>query len=148
MDKAIRLLDETKESIINAYAIKTGLSRTKLSHMMDDETWLNAVKAKELGFCDEILYTGEAAMEQPEEDKPAFIFSQRQANLVLVNKMKAKDQQPEPEPPEPEQPPTEPTPESALAPTPDLSPTQTELRVKAADRMKRLSLLSCQGVYK
>ena len=51
MRKAIQLLDEVKESIINAYEIKTGLSRTKLSHLMDSETWMNALKAKELGFC-------------------------------------------------------------------------------------------------
>lgn len=42
MTKAIELLEEVKESIINAYEIKTGLSRTVLSHMMDAETWMNA----------------------------------------------------------------------------------------------------------
>ena len=57
MRKAIQLLDEVKESIINAYEIKTGLSRAKLSHLMDAETWMSAKKAYELGFCDEILYT-------------------------------------------------------------------------------------------
>ena len=55
MRKAIQLLDEVKESIINAYAIKTGLSRTKLSNLMDAETWMNAKKAIELGFADGIL---------------------------------------------------------------------------------------------
>ena len=35
MQKAIAMLDEVKESIINAYEIKTGLSRAKLSHLMD-----------------------------------------------------------------------------------------------------------------
>lgn len=34
MQKAIAMLDEVKESIINAYEIKTGLSRAKLSHLM------------------------------------------------------------------------------------------------------------------
>ena len=57
MRRASQLLDEVKESIINAYELKTGMSRTQLSHMMNDETWMNAVKAKELGFCDEILFT-------------------------------------------------------------------------------------------
>ncbi len=64
MRKAIQLLDEVKESIINAYQIKTGLSRAKLSHLMDNETWMNAWKAKELGFCDEVLYTGEVRSEE------------------------------------------------------------------------------------
>lgn len=38
MQKAIEMLEEVKESIINAYEIKTGLSRAKLSHLMDSET--------------------------------------------------------------------------------------------------------------
>ena len=50
MEKAIELLEEVKESIINAYEAKTGLSRSKISKMMDDETWMNAKKALKLGF--------------------------------------------------------------------------------------------------
>lgn len=42
MEKAIAMLDEVKESIINAYEIKTGMSRAKLSHLMDAETWMDA----------------------------------------------------------------------------------------------------------
>ena len=38
MAKAIEMLEEVKESIINAYEIKTSLSRSKLSHLMDAET--------------------------------------------------------------------------------------------------------------
>ncbi|MBP1920316.1 head maturation protease, ClpP-related [Youngiibacter multivorans] len=56
MEKAIAMLSEVKESIINAYELKTGLSRTKISHFMDAETWFNAKKAVELGFADEIMY--------------------------------------------------------------------------------------------
>ena len=55
MQKAIEMLDSVKDSIINAYEIKTGLSRAKLSHLMDAETWMDATKAVELGFADEIL---------------------------------------------------------------------------------------------
>lgn len=55
MQKAIEMLQEVKESIINAYEIKTGLSRAKLSHLMDAETWMDANKAVELGFADGIL---------------------------------------------------------------------------------------------
>lgn len=55
MEKAIAMLDEVKESIINAYEIKTGLSRAKLSHLMDAETWMNANMAVELGFADEVM---------------------------------------------------------------------------------------------
>lgn len=38
MKKAIDMLASIKDSIINAYELKTGLSRAKLSHMMDSET--------------------------------------------------------------------------------------------------------------
>ena len=50
MQKAIEMLGSVKDSIINAYEIKTGLSRAKLSHLMDAETWMDANKAVELGF--------------------------------------------------------------------------------------------------
>ena len=66
MEKAITTLNGVKESIINAYAFKTGLSRNRISKLMSDETWLNAKKAVELGFADEILF--EAKKPEPEED--------------------------------------------------------------------------------
>ena len=84
MQKAISMLDEVKESIINAYEIKTGLSRARISHIMDAETWMNANKAKELGFCDEILFEDEHS---DEPAKPDFIFSSRLAALQLMNKI-------------------------------------------------------------
>ena len=64
MEAAIAMLNEVKESILNAYVDKTGLSRNKLSKMMDDETWFNAKKAVELGFADKVLFDKE------EEKKP------------------------------------------------------------------------------
>ena len=57
MEKVITLLDEVKESIINAYEEKSHLSRNKIAKMMDDETWLNAKKALQLGFVDGILFS-------------------------------------------------------------------------------------------
>ena len=54
-EKAIEVLDEVKESIINAYVEKTHLSRNKISKLMDEETWMNARKALELGFANSIL---------------------------------------------------------------------------------------------
>ena len=56
MEKAIDLLEEVKQSIINAYETKSSLSRAKISQLMDDETWLNAKKAKQMGFVDGILF--------------------------------------------------------------------------------------------
>ena len=94
MRKAIQLLDEVKESIINAYEIKTSMSRTKLAHLMDAETWMNAKKALELGFCDEIMYQPEAA--QPDSPEDSFVFSRRAVTNCLMDKVKAKLPKPEP----------------------------------------------------
>jgi ATP-dependent Clp protease protease subunit len=66
MQKAIELLDEVKESIINAYEEKSGLSRSKIARMMDEETWLNAKKAQSLGLVDGILFA--SGQPKPEED--------------------------------------------------------------------------------
>ena len=81
--KAIDMLDEVKESIINAYAIKTGLSRAKLSHLMDSETWMNANKAIDLGFADDVI--GERK-DKANEDS-LMMFSRKQVNNNLVNKV-------------------------------------------------------------
>lgn len=77
MEKAIATLNEVKESIINAYAAKTGLSRNRISKLMSDETWINAKKAVELGFADVILFDEkpspdkkEEEPENPDEEKP------------------------------------------------------------------------------
>ena len=108
MQKAIEMLDEVKESIINAYEIKTNLSRAKLSHLMDSETWMNANKAVELGFADDIL-----ADEKQAVSIPAYAFSGRAVENALLNKISAKvkavapaepEPEPEPEPPAPEKP--------------------------------------------
>lgn len=82
MEKAIALLDEVKESIINAYEIKTGLSRTTLSHLMENETWINAKKAIELGFADGMLESEKTATE-------AYMFSERETDNALWNKLTA-----------------------------------------------------------
>ena len=71
MEKAITLLDEGKESIINAYEEKTHLSRSKIAKMMDEETWINAKKAKQLGFVDGILFSKKETEEkEPDKDEP------------------------------------------------------------------------------
>lgn len=85
MQKAIDMLAEVKESIINAYEIKTGQSRAKLAHLMDDETWMNAKKAVELGFAD-----GYLTDEKMSEDIPAYAFSNKVSEIALYNKVTAK----------------------------------------------------------
>lgn len=71
MEKAIATLNEVKESIINAYMAKTGLSHNRISKLMSDETWINAKKAVELGFADEILFD-EKKPEPDKKDEPDY----------------------------------------------------------------------------
>ena len=113
MRKAMQLLSEVKESIINAYELKTGLSRAKLSHLMDGETWMNPKMALELGFCDEILYESEEA----EMTEDAFVFSRKAVTNCLLDKLKARQ---------------------TNHPNPNTNNNNT---IKAADLEKRLSLL-------
>ena len=145
MQKAIEMLGSVKDSIINAYEIKTGLSRTRLSHLMDAETWMDAGKAVELGFADEILFAKKeeepdsdpADPENPEEDpdsepgegeekKPfqkdtaGHLFSSRQMDLIVLNRLGVKPEdvgqkytepkKPDAEPPADPKPSAEPTP--------------------------------------
>lgn len=85
MKKAIEMLSEVKESIINAYELKTGLPRKQLSNMMNAESWMNAKKALELGFADSILYDGDDEGDEPE----GMIFSRASVTNSLLNKLKA-----------------------------------------------------------
>ena len=109
MQKAIDMLAEVKESIINAYQLKTGLSRAKLSKLMEAETWMSVHKAVELGFADDIFgkkkdndsEEGESE-EEPDEDNnkkentpdeeeqknaSSFLFSRKAVNASLMNKL-------------------------------------------------------------
>jgi len=87
MQKAIDMLSEVKESIINAYEIKTGQSRAKLSHLMDAETWLNAKKAIELGFADGIL---DDEKKRAQTDDFTYAFSRKAVTNSLLDKVKPK----------------------------------------------------------
>ena len=89
MQKAIDMLGSVKDSIINAYEIKTGLSRAKLSHLMDAETWMDANKAVELGFADEIMQRGTESEDAP---VPTVSMLYSKANVVnsLMEKIAAK----------------------------------------------------------
>ena len=89
MQKAIEMLGSVKDSIINAYEIKTGLSRAKLSHLMDAETWMDANKAVELGFADEIM---QRSTETENVAAPTVSMLYSTANVVnsLMEKIAAK----------------------------------------------------------
>lgn len=84
MKRAIDRLSEIKESIINAYELKTGLPRKQLSNLMNAESWFNAKKAKELGFVDSILYG-----DKEDEDKAeGMIFSSVAVTNSLLDKLR------------------------------------------------------------
>ena len=87
MQKAIDMLEQVKESIINAYVLKTGQSRAKLSHLMDAETWMDANKAVELGFADEILTKNTEDEIHPEV---SMLFSRKAVDNAFINKVSAK----------------------------------------------------------
>lgn len=89
MQRAVEMLGSVKDSIINAYEIKTGLSRAKLSHLMDAETWMDANKAVELGFADEIM---QRSTETENTAAPTVSMLYSKANVVnsLMEKIAAK----------------------------------------------------------
>lgn len=112
MEKAIEMLEGVKDSIINAYTLKTGMSRAKLSRLMDAETWMDATKAVELGFADGIITRNAfPEMEDDEvDDKPkkggpnedesteedekkkssnSVLFSRKTVSNALLNKLEA-----------------------------------------------------------
>lgn len=138
MRRAINLLDEVKESIINAYELKTSLSRTRISHLMDGETWMNAKKAVELGFCDEIMFQQKNAQSDAAED--SFTFSRRAVTNCLLDKLKARIPNTEKPADQVVDPPAEPVPgpEENDEPEKNSEPQKT---VKVSDLEMRLALL-------
>lgn len=112
MEKAIEVLNEVKESIINAYASKSGLSHARIANLMSNETWMNAKKAVELGFADEVLFEAkQKASEEPEQtpdeepgegeenqpiqkDAAGHLFSSRQMDLIVLNRLGVKPDTP------------------------------------------------------
>lgn len=119
MEKAIEVLNEVKESIINAYASKSGLSHARIANLMSNETWMNAKKAVELGFADEIFFSkkedepdsdpanpdkpektpdeepGEGEEKKPfQQDTAGHLFSSRQMDLIVLNRLGVKPDTP------------------------------------------------------
>ena len=131
MKKAVEMLDEVKESIINAYELKTGLSRAKIAHLMDNETWMNAYKAKQMGFADGILYrdADEKADEEEEEIE------------VGTEETTEPEEETEPESPEEESEEDKPKEEKKTAPGANAKPQAVLFSKKTADNafMKKLS---------
>ncbi len=84
MEKVIETLNAVKEAIMNAYVRKTGLSRAKVAKLMSDETWMDARKAVELGFADEIMFEGGDADAQKAEWGA---YSSRAMGQAIINRL-------------------------------------------------------------
>ena len=89
MKTAIKVLEEVKESIINAYERKTNLPRDDISKLMENETWMNAKKAIQLGFADSLIGDEDETSENEEFDD-AFSFSARVGERELMGRIAAK----------------------------------------------------------
>lgn len=85
MRQAANILDEVKETIVNAYQIKTGRSRSKIAKMMDEETWMSAKKAQAEGFADGMLYADKA---EPALVENSFMFSRLAIQNSAAESMK------------------------------------------------------------
>lgn len=140
LDKAKSVLEAIEDGMVPIYMARTGLSREKISEMLEAETWMSPEQAVELGFADEAL----APVEKSEKPNPmesvqnllgrsmAFSMSAtRQSVASLIDKMRAQAEEPaEPEqsdeeaPAETEQP-TEPAEPEAAAPE-EAEPTEPE----------------------
>ena len=55
MDKTSEILQNANRSISNIYRLKTGMSEEELLGLMNEETWMDATRARDLGFVDEII---------------------------------------------------------------------------------------------
>lgn len=56
------VLKSANQTVANAYRIKTGKTQEELLQLMDDETWMTAERASELGFVDEIMFEDEVKL--------------------------------------------------------------------------------------
>jgi ATP-dependent Clp protease protease subunit len=84
--KTADVLDVVKDTIINAYQLKTGISRNKISQMMDDETWMSAKMAIKDGFADGMLYSDmplKMPMPSEMEKDPAIPMPDKTMNFLF-----------------------------------------------------------------
>lgn len=93
--KAADVLDSVKESIVNAYQIKTGLSRKQISDLMDNETYMSAKLAQEKGFIDEIMYVESPEVLNFTFDRGKVLNSTSESIRRMAEKLNNQPEQPE-----------------------------------------------------
>ncbi|MBU5672636.1 head maturation protease, ClpP-related [Paenibacillus brevis] len=57
--QTMQMLQSVDEAMVNAYESKTGKSREEIRQLMENETFMNAQLAVELGFADEVMFATE-----------------------------------------------------------------------------------------
>lgn len=81
MRRAQEMLDSVKQTILNAYALKSGQPREILSQLMDAESWVFAQDAIRLRLADGMLYEEKHAATKNQ------IFSQRTVTASIMNRI-------------------------------------------------------------
>lgn len=64
LEKEAQVLQVADKAISNVYRLRTGKSTEEILQMMEEETWMEADRALELGFIDEII-----GVSEPDTDK-------------------------------------------------------------------------------
>lgn len=140
------MMDRIRDGVVAAYSRKSGLESDKIIEMMDATTWMTALEAQAMGFCDLI----EDPIRLQMSDSAAAVL-EKHKNLpddvkAMLKALEGADPAPEPEP-EPEPAPApEPQPEPDPTPPADL-PTASALaaRVYASCRQQGIADLA-EGV--
>ena len=84
-EKVIRQLNECKETIINAYVLKTKKTREEISDLMDEESYFEVYWAMENGFADGIIER--RPIEEGVQNKVGRKFGYKASAVALLNKM-------------------------------------------------------------
>ncbi|MEE0126131.1 MAG: Clp protease ClpP [Enterococcus faecalis] len=85
LEHQAKVLDGIDESIASAYEIRTGMKQEDLLKLMAEETWMNAKKALDLGFIDNIMFVNE------DEEEVGMTFSNsiyKRPSKQVINKFK------------------------------------------------------------
>lgn len=81
MEHTGTFLRKVNDTIANSYKIKTGKTQDELLALMDNETWMTAEDAKELGFIDAIMF------EDAEDKTQPIIFNNIGINLNALEEL-------------------------------------------------------------
>lgn len=101
MSRMLDSLKTVKEGIVNAYETKTGMSRTRLSTLMSNETWMDAQKALDLGFIDEIIRGETKQLDIPENAAVVNAIRRNYVNVPEFLLQQRQQEEPETSTPEP-----------------------------------------------